>query len=95
MSLEEANKKVHDAGNEYRMRKAEDKARQEQEDREERIRRQKDKEFIASFYKYAFLGIMLNWVDNDMKEDPKDIIERLSILVEGDIASAVERFSNR
>ena len=52
-----------------------------------------DKEFIASFYKYAFLGIMLNWIDNGMKEDPSDIITRLSILVEGDLSSAVERFS--
>lgn len=52
-----------------------------------------DKEFIASFYKYAFLGIMLNWIDNGMKEDPEDIISRLSILVEGDLPSAVERFS--
>ncbi len=57
--------------------------------------RPEDKEFIASFYKYAFLGIMLHWIDNDMKENPKDIIERLGILVEGDIANAVERFSNR
>lgn len=55
----------------------------------------KDKGFIASFYMYAFLGVTLNWVDNGMKEDPRDIIERLSILVEGDIANAVERFSNR
>lgn len=54
-----------------------------------------DKEFIASFYKYAFLGIMMNWVDNDMKEDPKELIERLSIVVEGDITKAVERFSDR
>ena len=54
-----------------------------------------DKEFIASFYKYAFLGIMMNWVDNDMKEDPKELIERLSIVVEGDITNAVERFSER
>ena len=28
-----------------------------------------------------------------MKEDPEDIISRLSILVEGDLSSAVERFS--
>jgi hypothetical protein len=30
-----------------------------------------------------------------MKEDPKELIERLSIVVEGDITNAVERFSER
>ena len=56
---------------------------------------QKDKEFIASFYKYAFLGIVLNWIDNNMQEDPRDIIDKLSILVEGKLTDAVERFGNR
>lgn len=58
MSLEEANMKVRDAGNEYRKRKAEERARQEQEDHEERIRRQKHDEFIA----YCRSGA---WRDND------------------------------
>ena len=56
---------------------------------------QKDKEFIASFYKYAFLGIVLNWIDNNMQEDPKDIIDKLSILVEGNLSGAIKRFGNR
>ena len=37
--------------------------------------REDDKEFIANFYKYAFVGVMLDWVKNDMKEDPKQIID--------------------
>ena len=28
---------------------------------------EKDKEFIADFFKYAFNGIMLNWIADDMK----------------------------
>ena len=56
---------------------------------------QKDKEFIASFYKYAFLGIVLNWIDNNMQEDPKDIIDKLSILLEGNWSNEIKRFSNR
>ncbi len=55
----------------------------------------KDKEFIASFYKFAFLGIMLNWIDNNMQEDPKDIIDKLSILVENNLTTAIESFKNR
>jgi probable dihydroxyacetone kinase regulator len=54
----------------------------------------KDKEFIASFYKFAFLGITLNWIENEMQDEPKDILKRLSILVEDNIPSAVDRFAN-
>ncbi len=56
---------------------------------------QKDKEFIASFYKYAFLGTVLNWIDNNMQEDPKVIIDRLSVLVENGLSGAMERINNR
>ena len=54
--------------------------------------RHEDKEFIANFYKFAFVGLMLDWVKSDMKEDPKKIIDRLSMLVSGSISTALERF---
>ncbi len=55
--------------------------------------REDDKEFIAGFYKYAFVGVMLDWVKNDMKEDPRQIIDRLSTLMSGNVSAALERFS--
>ena len=54
---------------------------------------QKDRDFMASYYKYAFLGVVLNWVNNNMQDDPKEVLERLRILVEGDPAAAVERLA--
>lgn len=51
--------------------------------------REEDKAFIADFYKYAFVGIMLNWIKNGMKEDPQKIIDRLSVLVQGEITRAL------
>jgi probable dihydroxyacetone kinase regulator len=54
--------------------------------------RHEDKEFIANFYKFAFVGLMLDWVKSDMREDPKKIIDRLSMLVSGSISTALERF---
>ena len=54
--------------------------------------RRDDKEFIANFYKHALVGLMLDWVKNDMKEDPHKIIHRLTLLVSGNIASALERY---
>lgn len=51
-----------------------------------------NKAFIADFYKYAFVGIMLDWIKNGMTEPPERIIERISILIQGDIARAVGKF---
>lgn len=52
---------------------------------------EKDKAFIANFYKHGFTGLMLEWIQNNMKEDPRDIIERLSKLISGDIKKALEK----
>lgn len=53
---------------------------------------EKDKEFIADFFKYAFNGIMLKWIADDMKEDPKYIVDRVSTLIHGDISYALNAF---
>lgn len=54
--------------------------------------REEDKRFIADFYKYAFVGLMLDWVRHDMKGDPHRIIEDLSVVMHGNVAAALERF---
>ena len=54
--------------------------------------RDEDKEFIADFYKFAFVGLMLDWIKKGMKKDPQQIIDRLSILIEGDIARALNKY---
>ena len=53
--------------------------------------KEEDKRFIADFYKYAFVGMMLNWIQGDMKEDPEAIIARLSVLIEGDITRCLNK----
>ena len=54
--------------------------------------REEDKEFIADFYKYAFVGVMLNWVRDDMKEDPRRIVDRISTIMHGNVTQALEKF---
>jgi probable dihydroxyacetone kinase regulator len=54
--------------------------------------REEDKAFIADFYKYGFVGLILEWIENGMKEDPEAIVGRLNILIEGDIAKALEKY---
>lgn len=53
---------------------------------------QEDKTFIANFYKYGFVGLILDWVASGMKEDPEKIIQRLNTLIEGDISKALLKF---
>lgn len=53
--------------------------------------KEEDKRFIADFYKFAFVGMMLNWIQGDMKEDPEAIIARLSVLIEGDITRCLNK----
>lgn len=54
--------------------------------------RDEDKEFITDFFKFAFVGLMLDWIRNGMKKDPQQIIDRLSILIEGDITRALNKY---
>lgn len=56
--------------------------------------RDEDKEFIADCYKYMFVGIMLEWIRNNMKENPAYIIERLDGLVHGSIMTALNNYRN-
>lgn len=55
--------------------------------------READLEFIANFYKYAFVGYTLEWIGNGMKEKPEVVVERLSSLIYGDIERAIEKLS--
>jgi len=54
--------------------------------------RDEDKNLIADFYKYAFVGFMLDWIKKDMKENPKDIVNRISLLVQGQLNIALKKF---
>ena len=51
-----------------------------------------DKRFIASFYEYAFVGVMLEWIGGGMKEDPALLVERTSRVVHGSVLRALEAF---
>lgn len=54
--------------------------------------RDEDKQFIANFYKFAFVGLMLEWIKSGMKEKPEKIIDKLSILIKDDITRALEKY---
>ncbi len=55
--------------------------------------REEDKKFISQVYSYIFIGIMLDWIGDDMKQDPQQIVERLAKLIKGSISEAIDRFA--
>ena len=55
--------------------------------------RDEDKHFIARVYSYMFIGLMLDWIRDDMREDPQLIAERLAKLIKGSMSAALSRFA--
>jgi probable dihydroxyacetone kinase regulator len=53
---------------------------------------EKDKVFIANIYEYALVGVVLNWIKNDMKDDPAQLVTSFDAVVSGNIDQALEHF---
>ncbi len=54
--------------------------------------RDEDKQFIAQIYSYIFIGLMLDWIKDDMREDPQPLVDRLAKLIKGSMSEALSRF---
>lgn len=54
--------------------------------------RDEDKQFIAQAYGYMFIGLMLDWIKDNMREDPRQIVDRLNKLIKGSLSAALSRF---
>ena len=56
---------------------------------------EEQKTFIADFYKYSFVGIMLDWIKQGMKSDYEEIVERMCLTLHGTILRSIENFSEK
>lgn len=54
-----------------------------------------DKRFIANFYKYGFVGLMLDWLEKGMKDDPDRLVDRLGEILRGSFAHALHACDKR
>ena len=54
---------------------------------------QEDKQFIANFYKYGFVGIMLEWIQDGMKEDINELVGKISLTLHGTITTSIQNFT--
>ena len=53
--------------------------------------RPEDKAYIATLYKYMFVGLMLDWIKSDMKESPQKMVKQLEQVIHGSINAALQR----
>ncbi|MNV69846.1 hypothetical protein D3C71_1627760 [compost metagenome] len=53
-----------------------------------------DKQFIANFYTLAFSGLVIKWMRDGMRENPQAMIERLSVLLEGQFLTALSKYEH-
>lgn len=48
--------------------------------------------FMASFYRFSFAGVIFDWIEKGMHENPQKIVDQVAILMHGTFSSALERF---
>lgn len=53
---------------------------------------EEDKDFIARVYSYVFVGLMMDWIKEDMRTEPEQIVDKLTRLIKGSIEEALNRF---
>lgn len=54
--------------------------------------REEDKAFIARIFSYCFVGLMLDWIREDMTEAPEQLVEKLALVLQDSVANALSRF---
>ena len=59
------------------------------------IVKEEDMVFIANFYKYAFLGVLLEWIKINFKDDPKDIVSKLDIMIKGTLENSLLNYDQK
>jgi hypothetical protein len=52
-----------------------------------------DIRFIADFFKYAFVGILMDWILKGMREAPKVLSERLIHMLDGEPRRSLVKFT--
>ena len=56
--------------------------------------RNEQKNFIADFYKYSFVGIMLDWIRQGMRSDYADLsVNNMCITIHGNITNSIQNFT--
>ena len=64
-----------------------------EEQSKETLLTNEQKNFIADFYKYSFVGIMLDWLRQGMRSDHVSICDNMCITIHGNITNSIQNFT--
>lgn len=53
-----------------------------------------EQSFIADFYRYSFVGVMLDWIKKGMKENYHEIVNDICITMSGNIKNSLQNFAD-
>lgn len=53
----------------------------------------KDRNFIVNFYRHVFNGLMMDWVNEGMEDEPEIILKKLLLMITGSIPRSVAAFA--
>jgi len=54
-----------------------------------------DQRFLANFYALAFVGLIVRWMQDGMKERPENIVDKLGELADGHFERALQRYEQK
>ncbi|MHA5221474.1 TetR/AcrR family transcriptional regulator [Dysosmobacter sp. Phy] len=54
---------------------------------------EEDKAFIADFYKYSFVGVMLDWIKQGMSGDYQLIVRKVCTTMQGTVSNSIQNFA--
>ena len=54
-----------------------------------------EQSFLADFYKYSFVGVMLDWIKKGMKENYHEIADDISTTMNGNIKNSIQNFAEK
>lgn len=52
---------------------------------------EENRKFVIDFYKYAFVGLLLDWIKKGMQEEAEEVVKKLTRLVKGDIELGLKK----
>lgn len=55
--------------------------------------REEDKFFVANFFKYSLVGLVLDWIDKGMEMEPEEIVNKLDSIIHGTMEKALTNAS--
>ena len=55
---------------------------------------EQDRAYITNFYKYAFVGVMLDWVRDGMQQPPEEVVGRVSRMTRGQLLLAIQNLAD-